>query len=318
MRPTAAISLALTLAGWVVQPARAESPVAPCTRSISVFPAEETSIPANAPAIVFGAPDIVPARSIDDFELRLEGPDGNPVPFTIEKESDQAYLVRFAQELAQGRHVLRYRDHCYQPGPLEQEHSFTAEAPSPLPTTLGEVVITPGDLLGASCSPYDATGVVDLAAPPPLDAYRNLTRVRALWNGLIAHLDVGGSQWFEGHLRIGVPIRCGQERQNESGRLELSIEIAGASSQPPPLVGEFSVPCPIPLEKAPPSCSQGQDAGAPGGSVDARSGKPPKPAPAPRSGCSLGSAGGPRSSALLLVLLGCAFARAGRRRRGRS
>jgi MYXO-CTERM domain-containing protein len=232
------------------------------------YAAPSFDVPSNAPALVFAAPP--DSENTPEKNLLLTTLDGVPVPFTSERDpftplhsdflTPLHFLVKPATPLVEGatyrlisvgKCIMNATDR----GPaFGFDVTFTVGPPSELPSTLGSVTIHPEDSVnwpvpgGSSCVDNRLVSAAFLeVSTPELIAYYAVTR---------RTLQVDGQVWIEesygksmpGELldatfpySICEPGGWGLQAGRHHG--ELSMHVAGASTDPPPVSFDFDLNC---------------------------------------------------------------------------
>jgi hypothetical protein len=321
---------------------------------IHVHP-RQGSAPANAPALVFAPGNTAHDTQVSGYELELRAPDDSIVPYTMVQDPESSeYLIKPDKPLDVGTYRFRYHQLCSYGFPAGYDQTIVSiAAPATLPTEIGTAKVRSpvAEISGnATCLPVKVYTVVDVTMSPEFAAYQALARYRVTFRqqplAMDAHfqhdrpgeLDYGNIQSSATVLYFGINDTCALGQERVQGRLEIAAHIAGATSDPAPLVVDVDVACPtfkygppplcadldagtsIPADAATPLDMASPDAFAP--STSALDAAAPttsslEPSSSDESGCkcSLSRGHGPVRSSLAWVL-GLGLLVLGRRRRG--
>jgi hypothetical protein len=222
-------------------------------------------IPSGATALVYKPPfGIGPTESSG---LRIEAGDGTAVAFTTvpDPATPGHFLVNPTTPLEEGKaYRLISVGWCNLGGSLNPawptfNQVFSVGPPSSLPARMGTVTVHPSQMeevtVGSSASCTEkvraAVAVIELHPPPELSAHIQLMRRTLKVDGEVWISEEYGSNRPAGARSAGMPFAvCDPRADIEDRGLapgthtgEMSIHVAGAASDPPPVRFTFDLAC---------------------------------------------------------------------------
>jgi MYXO-CTERM domain-containing protein len=271
---------------------------------------------------------------VSAFELELRAPDGSIVPTTMVPDTESSeYLIKPSQPLDVGTYKFRYRRLCTYLNPTGYDETLVfIGAATPLPSVVGTAQVRSqvAEMAGSTtCLPLKVDAVVDVTMSPEFAAYQELARYRVTFRlqplQLPSYLprdppgevDYGNIPYSTAVLSFPIRDTCELGQERIQGRLEIAAHIAGATSDPPPLVVDVDVACPSLKNGTLPLCTDLDS-----GTVVVADAATPADGSLPNTSsdeagckCALSRGHGPAGSALA-SLLGLGLLILGRRRRG--
>lgn len=259
---------ALSLAGFLVVSPRISRAcsIAGCGFSYAA-PIAGGVLPANAPALVFRPGMISRTDETRVAKVALLAADGSVIPYQVQPDpaAPDHHLVTPSAALQEGgMYRLANLSSCTTGGiespawaPFNQ--TFSVGRAAPLPTSIGTVTVRPSRPMTVEvghpslCSAPAPVGAaeLELALTTEMESYKAVARWTLKVDGKVEFTSQYGS------YEAGQPDRsalrpytvCGGDHASPwltagSHTGELSVHVAGATTDPPPLAFSFEVDCP--------------------------------------------------------------------------